>query len=134
MIWLFLHPLSPLTSASWLSFSVFLFVAGRDYYRAGRGVVGGAKSSDGEKAWSSLNHSILSGCSPVPSFVYTIVLTQMCSDPMQIQKQLYFKTETAGTGPQSLYTRMTRIHSTHYRETEGGNHLGDCSYYESSMT
>ncbi len=54
---------SPTTSppaASCLSFSVFLCVAGRAYWRRGRGKGGGgAKSYDGEKVWSSINHSML---------------------------------------------------------------------------
>ncbi len=55
MIWLLPHPLPPFSLASCISFSAFMCVAGR----AGRG--GRAKSYDGEKAWSSINHSILSG-------------------------------------------------------------------------
>ncbi len=44
--------------------SLFLCVAGRAYWR-GRGEMGGggAKSYDGEKAWSCINYSILSGLS-----------------------------------------------------------------------
>ncbi len=49
-----------LPSVSKLSlFSVFLFVAGRAY-TDGRGGGGGTISHDGEKAWSSKHHSILS--------------------------------------------------------------------------
>jgi hypothetical protein len=47
----------PLPSASCLSFSFFLCVAGRAYWRGG----GGTKSYDSEEAWSSINHSVLSG-------------------------------------------------------------------------
>ncbi len=62
-------PLPPLPSARCLSFSAFLCVAGRHTVLTGesgeRGEGGGggrgAKLSDREKAWSSLNHSILSG-------------------------------------------------------------------------
>ncbi len=52
------HPLLP--SESCLSFSVFLCVAGRAYWRK-KGVGGGegAKSCNGEKAWSSINHLFL---------------------------------------------------------------------------
>ncbi len=46
----------PLPSSCCLSFSVFLCVAGRAW-----GVVAD-KSYDGEKAWYSINHSILSRC------------------------------------------------------------------------
>ncbi len=62
MIWLLPHPLLPtIPSASCLSFSVFLCGAGRVYWLGGMGWDGrGAKSYDGEKAWSSINHSILS--------------------------------------------------------------------------
>ncbi len=47
-------PHFPTTSC--LSFSVILCIAGRDYWREG----GETKSYNGEKAWPSLNHSILS--------------------------------------------------------------------------
>jgi hypothetical protein len=50
----------PLPLASCLSFSLFQSIAGRACWRE-RGGGGGAKSYDGEKAWSSINHSILSG-------------------------------------------------------------------------
>ncbi len=49
----------PLPTASCLSFSVFLCVAGQAYWRGGEGF-GGTKSYDGEKSWSSINHSVLS--------------------------------------------------------------------------
>ncbi len=53
-------PSSPISSASCL-FSVFMCVAVRTYWRQGGGGGGqGAKSYDCEKAWSSVNHSILS--------------------------------------------------------------------------
>jgi hypothetical protein len=62
MICLLPHPIPPLTSASCLSFLVFLCVAAVELTvgSGGAGVGGGAKSHDGEKAWSSTNHSILS--------------------------------------------------------------------------
>jgi hypothetical protein len=44
----------PLSKASCLSLSVFLCVAGRAYLTGG-GCGGGAKSYDGEKAWTSIN-------------------------------------------------------------------------------
>ncbi len=47
------HPLPPLSPASCFSFSVFLCVAGRAYWREGRG------SYDDRRAWSSTYHSIL---------------------------------------------------------------------------
>jgi hypothetical protein len=53
---------TPLSSASCLSFSVFLCVVRRAYRRGGGG--GGAESYDGEKAWSSMIHLILSVCIP----------------------------------------------------------------------
>jgi hypothetical protein len=46
-----------LTSESFLSFSVFLWVTGRGRERSGGG---GVKPYDREKAWPSTNHSILS--------------------------------------------------------------------------
>ncbi len=49
------HALPPLPSEICFYFSVFLWVAGRAYWRWG-----GTKSYGGEKAWSSINHSILS--------------------------------------------------------------------------
>ncbi len=53
------HPLPP---ASCLFFSVFSCVACRAYWRErGKEGGGGAKTYDGEKAWSSIKHSILSG-------------------------------------------------------------------------
>jgi hypothetical protein len=51
MIWLLLHPLTPHGKTE---------KERQPDYDTGDG--GGAKSSDGEKAWSSINHSILSGC------------------------------------------------------------------------
>jgi hypothetical protein len=56
-------PTSPLLpSASCLSFSVFLCVVGRAFWREKGGGGGGrANPYDREKAWSSVNHSILSG-------------------------------------------------------------------------
>ncbi len=51
------HPLLP--SASCLSLPVFLCVADLAYWQERGG--GGVKLSDDEKAWSSSNHSILSG-------------------------------------------------------------------------
>ncbi len=51
-------PFPPLLSASCLSFSDFLCIAGQAYWRKGGG--GGAKSSEREKAWSFINHSIIS--------------------------------------------------------------------------
>jgi len=59
-------PLSPLPSENCLSFSFFLCVAGPAcWWHGGRGGEGGggrgAESYDRKKAWSSINHSILSG-------------------------------------------------------------------------
>ncbi len=61
-ILLFVHAplLHPLTSAKCLSFSVSVCVAGRAYLRKEVGSGRGAKSYDHEKAWPSINHSILS--------------------------------------------------------------------------
>jgi hypothetical protein len=53
MIWLLHHPLPPLLSARYLSLLVFLCVAGRAHALTGQEERG---------AWSSINHSILSGC------------------------------------------------------------------------
>ena len=55
MIWLHSHPLtplSPLPSVSLTGDTQFVLMGGVHG--------GGAKSYDGEKAWSSINHSILS--------------------------------------------------------------------------
>ncbi len=49
----------PLPLASCLPNSLFLSIAGRAYWRERGG--GGTKPYHGEKAWSSINHSILSG-------------------------------------------------------------------------
>jgi hypothetical protein len=68
VVWLDSFPTSfpQLPSANCLSYSVFLCVAGRAYWResAGGEVVGGAKSCGGEKAWSSINHWLI--------FVYSL--------------------------------------------------------------
>ncbi len=58
VLWFGSPPPSHLPSTSSLSFSVFLWVPGRAYWREWQG---GAKSYDGEKALPSINHSILSG-------------------------------------------------------------------------
>ncbi len=63
VVWLGSCPTPPLTLASCLSFSFFLYVVRRVVLHSteGRGGVGrGAKSYVGQKAWSSINHSILS--------------------------------------------------------------------------
>ncbi len=62
MIRLLAHPPSSslLPSASCLSLSVFLGVAGRAFWREKGEGGGGAKLYDLEKAWPSINHSILS--------------------------------------------------------------------------
>ncbi len=52
-------PSPPMQSASCLSFSVFLYVAGEAYR------MGGGEEGVGEKAWPSINHSIFSGVLPV---------------------------------------------------------------------
>ncbi len=58
VVW-FIPP--PLPSANCLSFSVFLCLAGRAYYRErGGGGERGAKSYNRKKAWPCINHSILS--------------------------------------------------------------------------
>jgi hypothetical protein len=55
------------TSAKCLSFSLFLCVAVElTEWGEGAGEEAGAKSYDGEKAWSSINHSILSAFTPPP--------------------------------------------------------------------
>ncbi len=52
------HPTPIFLAASCLSFAVFLCDAGRVYWRGG----GRSPINDHKKAWSSINHSILSGC------------------------------------------------------------------------
>ena len=76
----------PLPSASCLSFSVFLCVAGRAYWRERRvGGGDGAKSCDGEKAWSSINHSILSGWMFIyVQFVYENVSSALPLGPVDV--------------------------------------------------
>jgi hypothetical protein len=61
MIWLHLHPLPPPVSILSLILS-FLCVAFELTYGRGVGGGGGAKSCDGKKAWSCINHSLLSAC------------------------------------------------------------------------
>ncbi len=60
-------PIPPLPSASSLSFSDFLCVAGRANWRERCGAGGrrGAKSYNREEAWPSINHSILSAYFPI---------------------------------------------------------------------
>jgi hypothetical protein len=66
MIRLLPHPLPPLTTESCLSFLVFMCVADRASWRdmGGRGGQG-TESYDREKAWPSINYSILSGPRPM---------------------------------------------------------------------
>jgi hypothetical protein len=65
------HTPSP---SSWLAFSVFLCAVGRAFGREWGGESGGgAKSYDGEKAYSFINHSILSG--PMPKYWKQAALT-----------------------------------------------------------
>ncbi len=54
-------PFFPISSVICVSFSVFLCVEGQANWQDGGGDVGGAKSNNGETAWSAINHSILSG-------------------------------------------------------------------------
>jgi hypothetical protein len=64
-------PLPLLQSASCLSFSVFLYVAGRAYWRERRGSCGrGAKSYAREKTLPSMYYSILSGFIPLCTNVW----------------------------------------------------------------
>jgi hypothetical protein len=62
MIWLLPHPFPLFPSASCLSFSVFLCIAGQRLPTGedGEGVEDEPNSYDGEKTWSFVNHSILS--------------------------------------------------------------------------
>jgi hypothetical protein len=74
VVWFASSPTSclPLPSAaSCLPISVFLCVAGRTY-RRGRG--GGARSYDDEKAWSCINHSILSEFAWVHLYIVLVVV------------------------------------------------------------
>jgi hypothetical protein len=67
VIWFGSSLTPPLLSASCPSFSVFLCVAIRAYWRERwRGGAGAEWENHGtaRKAWSSINHSILSGCNP----------------------------------------------------------------------
>jgi hypothetical protein len=60
-----------------LSFSVFLCVAGRDYWW-GRGGGGGAITYEGETAWSSTNHSIHSALTDVWIISRSMLLIIIC--------------------------------------------------------
>jgi hypothetical protein len=60
MIWLLPHPLSCQQVVCLSQSSCVSLVELTD--RREVGVGGGAKPCDGEKAWPSINHSILSGC------------------------------------------------------------------------
>ncbi len=73
-----MHTIPPLPSASCPCFSVFLGVSGRAYTDGREGGGGrGAKSYVGEKAWSSINHSILFD-SPPPHTQTWLWLGQWC--------------------------------------------------------
>ncbi len=65
LIWLPPPPLLPLPSASCLTVSIFLCVAGRAYWRERVVDTWRAKSHAAEEAWSSIHHSILSGFNPL---------------------------------------------------------------------
>jgi hypothetical protein len=86
MIWLLPHPLAPLPSAnctvSLTQSSCVSPVELTDGDGRGRAGQGGheAKSYDIEKAWSSINHSILSGLETSLYFV-SCSLTSLC-DPL----------------------------------------------------
>jgi hypothetical protein len=88
MIWLLPHPLpSPFPAASCLSFSVFLCVA----RERGEWGVGGAKSYDGEKAWSSIDHSILSAKSKIMLPPLTVMWSKSSSEPESKSKSKFLK-------------------------------------------
>ncbi len=78
-----------LSSASCLSFSFFLCVAGRAYWRGG-GVGEEPNAYDNERAWSSINHSILSGWKDIIHYIQftcwpwaEVYSMQLCRKPMQ---------------------------------------------------
>jgi hypothetical protein len=75
----------PLSSPSPLSSAVFLCIAGQAYWRErGRGEGGrGAKSCDGEKAWSSINHSILCALN-TPSYILSFTVPLVCHSPTHV--------------------------------------------------
>ena len=89
-VFLLLYDLAPpsppptlLPLASCLSFSDFLYVAGRAYWweRGVGGGGGGAISYDDEKDWSSINHSILSVWESLPSgLLNSLKIDQMASN------------------------------------------------------
>ncbi len=73
MIWLLPRPF-PLSRHYCLAFSVVMRVAGRAAFwrERGEGGEGGIKSYDREKAWPSINHSILSLLSLVDGWLVTV--------------------------------------------------------------
>ncbi len=74
-----LPPPSPVPSASCPSLSVFLCVADRAYcWERGGRRWGRARSYDHEKAWSSINHSVLSGWGYVGVEVYMWPHESLC--------------------------------------------------------
>ncbi len=73
VIWLHPQSLPVLPSASYLSFSVFLYVASWVYWRDR----GGVNSYDSENAWSSINHTIL--YDPDPDLRLKVLGPEHCS-------------------------------------------------------
>jgi hypothetical protein len=76
---LYIGSFLPFPSAICLSFSVFLCVAGRAYWREREG--GGAKAHERENACSSINHALL----------YAVVLrcTTTCLEPFLYGKLIF---------------------------------------------
>ncbi len=127
--WYVLAPPPPsphIPSASCLSFSDFLFVACRGYWREKMGEGGeGAKSYDCEKAWSSINHSkrthgrdILTwNLRPLANIKRSLCLVHIATYivPLYHSWSMLDKSVTTGTGLTLMPECRCRTDSVKYR-------------------
>jgi hypothetical protein len=89
------------------SFSVFLYmVAGRAYWRGWGGGGRGAKLYDREKAWPSLDHSILSG--GLGSTLCSLELDQNWS--LRLLSALFVSGQAGQEGDQGRFSRLCGNH------------------------
>ncbi len=79
-----------------------------------RGGCGGAKSYDGEKAWSSINHSILSGptCDEVSKRISRAISGKT---DMKWVLSVLLERLAAGSGPGTLLSFLTQLKVEQYK-------------------